>query len=417
MRILLVSLFVYPFLGFAQLLPVAPSYIQTYHVQTKPVPTAVPFLLITPDARAAGLGDAGLGLSPDANSIHWNSATLAFSEQRTETSVSYSPWLHNLLSGVHHFYTASYIRLGKRHAIGHSFRYFHFGNQQFLPVPSNYRPEELEFQLSYSLRISKRAALGINGKLIRTDMLREDISTAFTVLEPQVVGAADLSFRYQGVKRQLASAKGSLSWGITVSNLGGKIAYANPSPNIPSGRSFLPSNLRLGAAYQLDINENHRLNLVVNGNKLMVPTHPIRDETGTIISGMNPEMSSFIGLFQSFVDAPGEMVTSPSGSTSFTGKGRQELREWTFGGGIEYNFLKSISLRSGYRYQHPDYGIHHFMTFGMGVEWKFLKIDASYLTGFVRTNPLNNTVRFSLTAQLPGNKDAKIANWTPPEFD
>ena len=373
--------------------------------QLQRIPLAVSSLHIAPDARSAGLGDAGLGLSPDANSLYWNAAAVGFSEKRTEVSVSYSPWFRQLVNGIHHLYYSSYIRLGKRHALGSSIRHFQAGAMEPFTQEG---VKESEFQLSYVFRVSKRSAIGISGKFIYSNVDAGFFTPCGMEIHPGTAGAVDLSYRFRGNERSIGKAKARWNWGFTLSNMGNKIEYVEVQ------REFLPANLRLGSSFDLDFNPKHGLTFVLNTNKLLVPTPPVEDGTGSVVSGMDDNVGTFVGMIHSFYDAPGQITTSPTGATTVSGRGQEEFREWMWNGGLEYNFDDILFIRSGLSLEHESKGIRNFLTLGAGTQWKFLSLDFSYLQAFRRTNPLNTTIRFTVSAKLPGNDESSMK---PPAFE
>lgn len=377
-------------------------------VQLNTITTAVPFLIITPDSRSGALGDAGVAISPDANSFHWNTAKLAFSKEKAEFSASYSPWLRQLVDDIHLSYLAGYTKLGngKRHAVGGSLRYFSLGNITFTDQTGalirEFNPNEFELLGGYSFKLSEKAAIGINGKFVYSNLTGGiNVGTANT--QPGVAGAVDVSYAYFNDEVTLGKMDATWSIATTISNIGNKISYTSESE-----RDFLPTNLRLGSALKMELDKYNSLTTTLDVNKLLVPTQPTYDGEAppNIISGKDPNVGVTVGMIQSFYDAPGTATVDENGVVSVEKGSRfvEELREYNLGGGLEYWYSDILAVRAGYFHEHISKGDRKYLTFGAGIYYSVIGIDVSYLAAFKRTNPLANTVRFSLKFKFGGKK-------------
>lgn len=375
-----------------------------FEIQLNTITTAVPFLIIAPDSRASGLGDAGAATSPDANSFHWNTSKLAFSKEKAEFGVSYSPWLRQLVDDIHLSYLSGYTKVGRNHTFGGSMRYFSLGNITFTDEQGNlireFSPNEFELLGGYAFKLSDRSAIGFNGKFVFSN-LTGGINVGTIDTKPGVAGAVDLSYSYFNDDIEVGGRDATLSFGTTISNIGNKMAYT-----VDADRDFLPTNLRLGSALKVDFDEYNSLTTTVDFNKLLVPTLPARDGEGEIISGKENNVGVTLGMIQSFYDAPGNVVSDENDNflVENGSRFREELNEITVGGGLEYWYGDVLAVRGGYFYEHRAKGDRKYFTFGAGIYYSVFGIDVSYLAAIRRTNPLANTVRFSLKFKFGNNK-------------
>lgn len=396
-------------------------------VQLNTITTAVPFMLITPDSRSGAMGDAGLGLSPDANSIYWNTAKLAFAKPNFEIAMSYSPWLRQLTNDIHLSYLAGYGKIGKRHTLGGSLRYFSLGEITFTDITGNairnFVPNEFALQLAYSFKLSEKFALGLNGSFIYSD-LTGGVSAVGANTKAGIAGAADVSFIYYDEAIKLGSKKATVSAGITFSNIGNKIKYT-----VESSSDFLPANMRIGGALKVYFDESNSLSTALDINKLLVPTPPVYgdvylengDTVRGIVAGKDPNVGVAKGIFQSFNDAPGQQLLDDNGNELYNEDGTyqikkgsrslEELREVNIAIGLEYWYKNIFAFRTGFFYEHPSKGARQFLTFGVGLHYKVFGVDFSYLASLSGQNsPLANTIRFTLSfkfnkGQLRKQKD------------
>ncbi len=376
-----------------------------FDIQLNTITTAVPFLIIAPDSRSGALGDAGVAISPDANSFHWNTSKLVFSKEKAEFSASYSPWLRQLVDDIHLSYLSGYSKLGKNHVIGGSMRYFSLGNITFTDNIGNlireFSPNEFELLGGYAFKLSDYSAIGFNGKFVYSN-LTGGINVGTVGSKAGIAGAVDLSYSYYNEDVKLGNTDATFSFGTNISNIGNKIAYT-----VDSYRDFLPTNLRLGTALKLDFDDYNSLTGTVDFNKLLVPTRPEYGADGQIISGMNPDVGVVTGILHSFYDAPGNVHVDANGDATVEKGSRfgEEMREINFGMGIEYWYSNILAARMGFFYEDVHKGARQYMTFGAGIYYSVFGIDVSYLAAFNRTNPLANTVRFSLKFKFGNKKD------------
>lgn len=379
-------------------------------LQLNTITTAVPFMMISPDSRSGGLGDAGVSTSPDAFSTHWNASKLAFIEGTGGASMSYSPWLRNLVGDISLSYVTGYYRLNKIATLGSSLRYFSLGDITFTDVNGsvigNFKPSEFAFDVAYAMQLSTNLSFGVSLRYINSN-LTNGITVDNNDTKAGQSIAADISAYYFTDKFKLGNYDAVARAGINISNIGNKMSYTDNQDN-----DFLPTNLRLGPSLTLDFDDYNSMTFLVEANKLLVPTPAIfltdssgtvvRDNSGNpvVVSGRDPDVSVVSGIFGSFSDAPG-IVTSvnPDGSNAVVESGsvlKEELREVTLSAGVEYWYDKQFAVRLGYFYESPIKGDRQYLTVGLGLKLSVFGIDVSYLAGNANQNPLANTVRFSL---------------------
>ena len=349
------------------------------------ITTAVPFLLISPDSRAGGMGDVGVATSPDANSLHWNPAKFAFVEDEVGFAVSYVPWLRALVPDINLSYLAGYKKLNKNEAIAMELRYFTLGDITFTDVIGNnlgqYKPSEFAIGSAYSRKLSDQFSLAISGRYIYSNLTGGQSAGGITTNAGQSV-AADVAGYFRKDIR-IAKKDMELALGANISNIGNKVRYTETST-----RDFIPINLRLGTALNADLDEYNKISFAFDINKLLVPTPPIYNDSidGQIDFGQDPNVSVVSGIFQSFGDAPGGFS--------------EEMREINFSIGTEYWYDDQFAVRAGYFNEHNTKGGRKFFTFGSGVKYNVFALDFSYLINASRAingnNPLANTMRFTL---------------------
>ncbi len=352
-----------------------------YTGQQNAIMTAVPFLMIAPDARGGAMGDAGVSSVPDANSMHWNPAKLAFIEKDMGISISYSPWLHKLVQDINLAYLSGYKKINKNSAVGASLRYFNLGDITFTDNEGysigNYRPNEFAIDAGYARLLTKSMSMAVSARYIHSNLTQGQYS-AGQATKPGNSVAADIAI-YQQVPVKLESTQGVFAWGVNLSNLGAKISYSDANLR----KDFLPTNLRFGPSLRLDIDDYNSMSFMLDINKLLVPTQPFfQGNSDTIIAGFNPNVSPVVGLLHSFYDAP----------EGFS----EELREFSFAGGLEYWYDKQFALRGGFFYEDKNKGNRKFVTLGAGLRYNVFGLDFSYLIPIQNDNPLANTLRFSL---------------------
>lgn len=391
-------------------------------LQLNTITTAVPFLQITPDSRSGAMGDIGTALSPSSNSFFWNTSMLAFSEEDSEISLSYSPWLKNIANDIDLSHLAGFIRLNDRNVIGGSLRFFSLGEIVFTDAngaeTQRHSPSELELLAGYSFQLNDKFALGLNGKFIYSD-LTAGASVEGSSSKGGLSGAADVSFSYFNDDIRYGATPGSLAFGVTLNNVGNKMSYS-----LEDDRDFLPTNLKLGSAMTFDLDAYNSITWAVDVSKLLVPTSPIRNSlTGEIMSGYDPNVGVVPGMLQSFYDAPGALSKDANGNFIQNADGtyqvedgsilKEELTEIMIGTGIEYWYNELFAARAGYFYENLNKGARQHLTFGVGLKYNMFGIDFSYLTSLRRNNPLQNTIRFTLRLHLSNNKAGKKGSVKP----
>lgn len=370
--------------------------------------TAVPFLRIIPDARFGAMGDAGIAVSPDPNSMHFNAANLAFSQKDLGVSVTYTPWLRALgLNDVFMAYLSSSLMLdakkSRMQALGMSLRFFSLGQIQYTDDQGNalqtVRPNEFELAFAYSRKLGKEFSVGLTPKYIFSN-LGNGTGSGAQPMRPAHAFAADVAFAYRKPlkigKRKDPNA--NLNFGFVLSNLGTKISYTRSND-----RDYIPANMGIGTSFEYNFDEHNSLTFAFDINKLLVPTpvaRTIQDENGNAV--INPEYDNENGdgtgdgepdykqksvpaaLFGSFGDAPG-------------GTG-EEFNELMYSIGLEYWYNKQFAVRIGHYNEHSTKGGRKFFTVGLGVRYNIFNINFSYLIPSfgAQRNPLDNTLRFSL---------------------
>jgi hypothetical protein len=395
--------------------PVSDSDGKVGALQLNTITTAVPFMAITPDSRAGGMGDAGTALSADANSIYWNTAMLNFAEEKSEIAVSYTPWLRQLTNDIHLSYLSGYYKVNDRHSIGGALRYFSLGEITFTDAQGNVirddKPSEFELTGAYAFRTSERTSVGINGKFAYSN-LTGGLPVAGTATKAGVAGAADISFTYRNDDAKLGGTKGVYTFGATLNNIGNKIKYTDVGSNSPG--DFLPQNLKIGNSFLFEFDKYNNLVVAIDLQKLLVPTPAFyaynSDNEYVMMSGRSSDVGVISGMIQSFYDAPGvvaedengEYVQNADGSYEIVKgtKFKEELSEINIATGLEYWYNNLFALRGGFFYEANNKGARQFFNFGVGLKYNKFGIDISYLAALKRQNPLANTLRFTLRMTL-----------------
>ncbi len=348
---------------------------------------AVPFLLISPDARAGAMGEAGAATSPDVNSMHWNPSKLAFMTNPSGVALSYSPWLRKLVPDIDLAYLAGYYRLDDRNTVGGSLRYFSLGSIQLLDANQTdlgtYSPNEFALDGTFSRKFGENFSLGSAVRYVRSTLS----SGHFTVdqdRKPASALAADVS-GYFKKPAKLLGKEAELALGVNISNIGTKVSYADNGDKF-----FIPTNLKLGGASTFLLDEKNRFTVALDLNKLLIPTNPERDSEGRIVAGKDPNRSVPAGIFGSFTDAPGGFS--------------EELHEISYSLGTEYWYNQEFALRAGYFYEHPTKGDRQYLTMGLGVKYQVFNLDFAYILANQQKSPLANTLRFSLVFNFGANQ-------------
>jgi hypothetical protein len=342
------------------------------------IQTAVPFLFISPDARSSAMGETGTAISQDANAMYWNCATMPLLQQKHSMSISYIPWLKDFASDVHLFYGSYVLKIDSQKSIGASVRIFSLGEQSYTDennsLMSKYTPTEMAADIGYSKKLGDHFSIGTALRFIYSGLYdnagENQSNNSGTAL------AADVSVIYSQQKQN----GNNIRSGLAISNIGQRISY------FKNGQAaFLPTNLRLSVANSYNVNEKIQLTIALDFKKLLVPTPPILNTDGTILSGKAYNQSVISSIFSSFSDAPGGF--------------KEELREIDKGIGTELNLANKISIRTGYCFQHPSKGDHQYLTTGLGITLGKGNIDMSYLISNRPTNNIN-TFRVSLRLSL-----------------
>ena len=362
------------------------------------VTTGVPFLMISPDARAGGMGDVGAASSPDANNIHWNSAKMAFlGEDNAFLSLSYTPWLNRLVPDINLAYLSYNKAINDRSAFGMSMKYFSLGEINFRDDQGNdqgtYSPNEFAIDGSYALKLSERWSAGIALRYIYSNLTQGQSVAGLQTKAGQSFGS-DLTFYYESRKMNLKSGqKGTAAFGFAITNLGAKISYSESGND-----NFIPTNLRLGGRYDLEIDEYNQVSFLFDINKLLVPTPPAyyqtdngRDSTDSegnkvIEFGKDDDVSPLKGVVQAL-----DPNAKPDGFSEL-------IEEIVWNVGVEYWYSNMFAVRGGYQYEAKNKGNRQYFTMGVGLKYNVFGLDFSYLIPANQSvkSPLENTLRFTL---------------------
>ena len=357
-----------------------------------PVYTAVTSQTIAPDARATGLSDVGVATDPDVNSQYWNPAKYPFTISRAGVSISYTPWLRQIVNDMYMANLVGYYRIGDYSAVSTSLRYFNMGE---VPLSSSVgssndmtiNPYEMSFDAAYSLMLSEKFSIAAGVRWIYSD-LTYDYSSETT---PGSAFAADIAAYYQNYIN-IGQRECQLGVGLNISNIGSKINFGSDDNS-----EFIPTNMRLGAALMIPVDQFNRFTIAVDANKLLVPTRPIQKENETDedynvrLQKDYYDISSIGGIFKSFGDAPGGF--------------KEELQEvsWSLGG--EYIYNDKFAIRAGYHHESETKGNRKYFTVGAGFKMSAFSLDAGYVIATAKSNPLDQTLRFTLSFDMDGLKD------------
>lgn len=368
------------------------------------VTTAVPFLRISPDARAGGMGDLGIATNPDASSSYYNLGKVPFNESNAGLNLTYTPWLKKLVNDVYLASASGYYKFNENEAISGSLRYFSLGQIQFTDQYGNLegtgQPREFGIDVGYSRKLSPTTGIGVGLKYIYSNLASGATSAAGTYKAGSTV-AGDIGFYHNG---QNTVGQG-WAFGAALTNLGGKIAYTNNA----LAKDFLPANLGIGATYTAVMDESNKITFGVDLNKLLVPTPPrFQDnpngdsaiDAQNAAAAANYRSKSVVGSwFSSFGDAPGGFS--------------EEMKEFQVSAGAEYWYQNQFALRGGYFFEDKTKGNRRYFTAGVGIKYNVFGLNFSYLipTGSgINQNPLANTLRFSLVFDLSGNNGGTTTN-------
>ncbi len=371
----------------------------------RPIITAVPFLLISPDSRSAAMGETGVATSPDINSVHWNNAKLSFLEKDYGFSVSYVPWLGNIVDDMSISYLSGYYKLDDIQSFGLNLKYFDLGEIQLtdnqglsLGIEN---PKELSSSITYSRRLTENLGIGSTFRYIWSN-LSGSIS-GYSDAKSGSSFSVDIGFYYKN-DITINGKESIISFGSHISNIGGKITYGSVS-----NLDFIPVNFRVGSSLKTYFDQYNSLTFALDFNKLLVPSPPIyeTDDQGDyiidpitnkpkILKGKDPNRSVLSGIFSSFSDAPNGF--------------REELNEITISSGLEYLYKDLLALRAGYFHENNDKGARKFITMGAGIIYNNFSVDFSYISTVEQNHPLAETMRFSVAflfdkIEEDGNKD------------
>ena len=354
-----------------------------------PVEHAVISQTIAPDARAAGMGDVGAATEPDVNSQYWNPAKYPFCISRAGVALNYTPWLRQLVNDIDLAYVAGYYRIGDYSAISGSLRYFSLGEvfTDYGQSDMTVKPYEMSLDVAYSLMLSEHFSMAAALRWIYSD-LRYDYSEDS---KPASAFAADLAMYYNNYIN-LGSRECQLAFGLNFSNIGSKISFFGDEES-----QFLPANMRLGASLMVPVDEYNRFTITADANKLLVPTVPAQEEGESNSDYQDrvrreySDVSAISGIFKSFGDAPGGF--------------KEELEEIQWSVGAEYVYHDQFSLRAGYHHQAESKGNLKYFTVGGGFRMSVFSLDVGYVISTARSNPLDQTLRFTLAFDMDGIKD------------
>ena len=342
---------------------------------------------IAPDARAAGMGDVGAATDPDVNSQFWNPAKYPFCISRAGISLNYTPWLRQLVSDIDLAYLSGYYRIGDYSAVSGSIRYFSLGEVITANESMTVNPYEMSVDVAYSLMLSENFSLAAALRWIYSD-LRYDYSEDSA---PASAFAADIAMYYNKYFN-MGNRECQLGLGLNISNVGSKITYYGDDRS-----QFLPANLRLGASLLIPVDEWNRFSISADANKLLVPTVPKQEEGESSADYQErvireySDVSAISGIFKSFSDAPGGF--------------KEELQEIQWSVGAEYVYHDQFSLRAGYHHESQNKGNRKYFTVGGGFRMNVFSLDVGYVISTAQSNPLDQTLRFSLTFDMDGLKD------------
>ncbi|MES2567529.1 MAG: type IX secretion system outer membrane channel protein PorV [Bacteroidota bacterium] len=381
------------------------------------ITTAVPFLMICPDSKQGGMGEVGAATPADGNSIHWNVAKMIFAEKKGGAAISVTPWLKQLVPDIYLYYVAGYGKISKTQAIGASLRYFSLGNITFTDIVGNttgqFRPNEFALDLAYSQKLSKTFSAGLAARYVRSNLTGNYTLSNGQPTKPGTSTAVDVGLYYQSQKIKINDKDATASLGFVVSNIGSKLSYSVK-------KDFIPINMRLGGGLKFEVDETNTFGIYGDINKLLVPTQPVYQKavdslgnetpydaidpaTGekVIAAGKDPNVGVAKGMLQSFNDAPGG--------------GKEELREINYSIGFEYWYAKTFAVRAGYFNESKTKGNRKFFTAGIGLRYNVFGLDMAYLIPITQRNPLQNTLRFTLTFDFDAFKEQNKETPKPTE--
>lgn len=345
---------------------------------------------IAPDARAGGMGDVGAATDPDVASQFWNPAKYPFTISRAGVSLNYTPWLRQLVSDIDLAYLVGYYRIGDYSAVSGSLRYFSLGEVFYgdtNDTQMTLNPYEMSFDVAYSIMLSEKFSIAAGVRWIYSDLTYNYSDTS----SPGSAFAVDLAAYYQNYVN-IGQRECQLGIGLDISNVGSKINFGGDENS-----EFLPANLRLGASLMVPVDEYNRFSIAVDANKPLVPTMPVKmdgeSDEDFVTRKQNDyyDVSPISGIFKSFGDAPGGF--------------KEEMQEIRWSVGAEYVYNDKFSLRAGYHHESENKGNRKYFTVGAGFKMNVFSLDAGYVIATAKSNPLDQTLRFSLSFDMDGLKD------------
>lgn len=364
--------------------------------QLNAIYVAMPFLTIAADSRGGAMGETGVATSPDVNSMHWNPAKFIFAPNNMGFSVSFTPWLRDLIDDINLANLSYYVKVDQNQALAFSLSYFSLGSIYFTNLQGDpdgqFSPNEFSVDAAYSRKFSENLSGGLAFRYMRSDLTGGSFVGGIKSRAAWAFAADVAVYYFKNIV--IADFPSKLSLGANIANIGNKVTYSESD-----NAQFIPITLKLGSALTFDLDAYNSITLATDFNKLLVPTPPIYEEIDgefVITSGRNDNVPVAQGMLQSFYDAPGGF--------------REEIREITMGIGAEYWYHKQFALRAGYFYEHETKGNRKFFTAGMGIKFNVFAIDFSYLIPVFRNNPLANTLRFTLAFDFEPAGRTRIQN-------
>lgn len=356
-----------------------------YSKELNTITTAVPFLMIGPDSRAGAMGDVGVATLPDANSAYWNCSKAVFSEKKQDLTISYVPWLRSLVPDINMTQAAYTWKPNERLSLSHGIRYFSLGEITFRGEDASLlqkaNPNELALDLAGAgYKFNDRLAGGFAVRYVFSNLTQGAAVNGSDSKAGHAI-AVDLNAFYKKPVK-FGEKMGNYLFGFNIQNVGNKVSYSESAE-----RDFIPMNLKLGTGVNVNIDDYNEISFYLDANKLLVPTPPVYGEETNgvkeIIAGKNPEIAAAQAIIQSFYDAPGGM--------------KEEFNEINWSLGMEYWYDQQFAIRMGYFYENPNKGNRNHMTLGIGLKYNIFNLDFSYLVPFTQRNPLENTLRFTMS--------------------
>ena len=371
-----------------------PTLAQEKQDMFNPEKNSVTSQSIAPDARAGGMGDTGAATDPDVASQYWNPAKYPFTISRAGVALNYTPWLRQLVSDIDLAYLVGYYRIGDYSAVSGSLRYFSlgevfYGGSETGDSQMTLNPYEMSIDVAYSIMLSETFSIAAGVRWIYSDLTYDYSDTS----SPGSAFAVDLSAYYQNYVN-IGQRECQLGLGLNLSNIGSKINFGGTDRS-----EFLPANLRLGASLMIPVDEYNRFSISADANKPLVPTYPSKvDKDGNEVENYEElldkeyyDVSPISGIFKSFHDAPGGF--------------KEELEEIRWSVGAEYVYNDKFSLRAGYHHESENKGNRKYFTVGAGFKMNVFSLDAGYVIATAKSNPLDQTLRFTLSFDMDGLKD------------